>query len=316
MVKFILIWSVFSIKSSTVVLKKLYFHFLRFTKIFMRRVILRGNIILLLFCARFLCTLHLVGRAFRLKSVVATENFRCLTGQNRRINMVWISVRRLLLEEAATWGQNKVLLEQIEKCADELNAVVAPMHLARTPYILAPLHSVSDILAAMIGAKVTPGKASVVVSARADLYNQQSRDLGGLKLSYCSIHQENKILAGNLMSLITEVAAGQQNMIIFPDISPDYTTQIEGNMEAKLPCYLFGRVANLHNGVGRLSGIISAMVVFYHLEYDRNLRIHIHAPVAAKDVAKTLPVIIEDTLRKYPQDWLLWHSHSLYFINH
>ncbi|MDU7187457.1 MAG: ABC transporter, partial [Klebsiella sp.] len=26
--------------------------------------------------------------------------------------------------------------------------------------------------------------------------------------------------------------------------------------------------------------------------------------------------MIENTLRDYPQDWLLWHSHSLYFINH
>ncbi|STB68619.1 Lauroyl/myristoyl acyltransferase [Citrobacter freundii] len=282
----------------------------------MRRVIYRGNITIILICARFLCNLHVAGRSFRLQNMVARENLRCLTGQNRQINTAWISVRRILLEKAATWGQNKALLEQIQKCADELNTVVAPMHVSGTPYILAPLHTVSDIIAAMIGAKVTPGKASVVVSARADLYNQQSRDLGGLPLSYCSIHQENKILAGSLMSLITEVAAGQQNMIIFPDISPDYTEQIEGHMEAKLSCHLFGRIAKLHNGVGRLSAIISARVVFYHLEYDQTLRIHIHPPVEAKDVAETLPNIIEATLQKYPQDWLLWHSHSLYFINH
>lgn len=65
-------------------------------------------------------------------------------------------MRRRLLEEAATRGQNPKLLQQIRACADELDAVVAPLHQQKTPYILAPLHTVSDVLAAMVGACVTP----------------------------------------------------------------------------------------------------------------------------------------------------------------
>nr|WP_321573245.1 hypothetical protein [Hafnia alvei] len=56
-------------------------------------------------------------------------------------------------------------------------------------------------------------------------------------------------------------------------------------------------------------------MVFYHLYEQDGLRIHIHEPVKARDVAEKLPEVIEQALQEYPHDWLLWHSHSLYFIN-
>ncbi|CAO98059.1 lysophospholipid acyltransferase family protein [Erwinia tasmaniensis] len=316
MIRFFIVWSVFSFKNAIGTLYALRRYVSRAAIGVLRKVLRYGHIPGVLAVARLLCAMRITGRAFRLQNAVATENFRCLTGQSGRINAAWIAVRRRLLEEAATWGQNRGLLRQIQACATELDAVVAPLHREKTPVILAPLHAVSDVLAAMVAASVTPGKASVVVSSSAEIYNQRARAMGGISLSYCSIHQENKALASNLMSLIADVAAGQQNMIIFPDISPDYTVHAQGAPAAKLPCRLFGRAAKLHNGVVRLSGVISAPVVFYHLYYDRGLKIHIYPPVAAKTVANALPCIIEQTLRQHPQEWLLWHSHSLYFINH
>ncbi|EGT4254024.1 ABC transporter [Citrobacter amalonaticus] len=316
MVRFFIIWSVFSVKNSAGWLYNAKRDFSQGTLILLRKMARYLPLSALLAAAKGLCALRLLGRSFRLRNAVANENLRCLTGQTGRVDAAWIAVRRRLLEEAATWGQNPVLLQQIRACAAELDAVVAPLHQQNIPYILAPLHTVSDILAAMIGACVTPGKASVVVSSSAELYNAQTRELGGINLSYCSIHQQNKTLAGDLIGLITDVATGQQNMIIFPDISPDYTLQAEGALAAKMPCRLFGRSAKLHNGVVRLSGVIAAQVVFYHLSYDNGLHIHIHPPVSNQDVAHALPDIIESTLREYPQEWLLWHSHSLFFINH
>lgn len=316
MVRFFIIWSVFSIRNRLGQVRRLRRELSRAAMFALRKILRYGYLPAVLTVARGLCALRLAGRSFRCQHAVANENARCLTGYSGRVDAVWIAVRRRLLEEAATWGQCPALLRQIRACAAQLDAVVAPLHQQNTPYILAPLHTVSDVLAAMVGACVTPGSASVVVSASAELYNAQTRALGGVALSYCSIHQENKALAGDLMTLITDVACGRQNMIIFPDISPDYTLQAEGALAAKLPCRLFDRSAKLHNGVVRLSAVIKAQVVFYHLSYDNGLRIHIHPPVASRDVAQTLPGIIESTLRDYPQEWLLWHSHSLYFINH
>jgi maltose-binding protein MalE len=77
----------------------------------------------------------------------------------------------------------------------------------------------------MVGAGVTPGKASVVVSSSAENYTVASRKMGGVALSYCSIHQDNTSLASELMALMTNVSAGRENMIIFPDIPADYTVQ-------------------------------------------------------------------------------------------
>lgn len=316
MVRFFIIWSVFSVRNLVGRLYDARRYLSQGAMYLLRKLLRYGYLPVLLAIAKGLCALRLVGHAFRSRNAVAKENARCLTGQAGRVNAVWIAVRRRLLEEAATWGQNPALLRQIRACAAQLDAVVAPLHQQHIPYILAPLHTVSDVLAAMVGACVTPGNASVVVSSSAELYNAQTRALGGIALSYCSIHQENKALAGDLMTLITDVACGQQNMIIFPDISPDYTLQAEGALAPKLPCRLFGRSAKLHNGVVRLSGVIKAQVVFYHLSYDNGLRIHIHPPVGHRDVAGALPRIIESTLQDSPQEWLLWHSHSLYFINH
>ncbi|MGI7060675.1 ABC transporter [Citrobacter amalonaticus] len=316
MVRFFIIWSVFSFKNSAGWLYDAKRNFSQGTLILLRKMVRYLPLPALLTVAKGICALRLLGRSYRLRNAVANENTRCLIGQTGRVNAAWIAVRRRLLEEAATWGQNPALLQQIRACAAELDAVVAPLHQQNIPYILAPLHTVSDVLAAMVGACVTPGKACVVVSSSAELYNAQTRALGGIDLSYCSIHQQNKTLAGSLMELITDVATGRQNMIIFPDISPDYTLQAEGALAAKLPCRLFGRSAKLHNGVVRLSGVITAQVVFYHLSYHNGLHIHIRPPVSSQNVARELPDIIESTLREYPQEWLLWHSHSLFFINH
>lgn len=316
MVRIFILWTVFGFKNSAERIVDLRHSLSRTALFFLRRMVRYGPLPVLLVVAKGLCALRLTGRLFHLRNAVANENYRCLTGQNGRIDVAWIAVRRRLLEEAATWGQNAGLLQQIRECTAELEAVVAPLHQQKTPCILAPLHTVSDVLAAIVGASVTPGKACALVSSSAELYNARARALGGIALSYCSIHQENNALASSLMAHITEVATGQQNMIIFPDISPDYTLQAEGSLAAKLPCRLFGRSAKLHSGVVRLAGAVAAQVVFYHLSYDSRLRIHIHPPVSSLNVAGVLPRVIESTLREHPQEWLLWHSHSLYFINH
>ncbi|WP_049010439.1 ABC transporter [Citrobacter koseri] len=316
MVKFFIIWSVFSAKSSIAALYRARGVVLAWAAIPARKILHYGHMPTLLRLVCIFSTLGLGGRRYRLQSIVATENFRCLTGKTARINMAWITARRRLLEEGATRGQNRALLKQIQTCSASLDNVVAPLHHDNIPVILAPMHSVSDVLAAMVGAGITPGKASVVISSSAERFNEKMRKLGGLQLTYCSIHQQNKALASNLVSLIIDVAEGRQNMIIFPDVTPDFTLQAEGMREAKLSCALFGRAARLHQGGVRLSKMINAQVVFYNLFYDEGLKIRIHPPVKADNVASVMPEFIENTIREYPMDWLLWHSHSLYFINH
>ncbi|MGG4608404.1 lysophospholipid acyltransferase family protein [Providencia sp. Me31A] len=318
MIRFLIVWTVFSVKSSLMPFKKGYRKLSHSGVALFRGLLRRGGIAPILASANLLCRIGILGHKYRHQNKVATENYRSLIKEKGRIDARWIAVRRFILEEAATWGQSHQIMAQVQTCTFALNRVVAPLHQQKQPVVLAPLHMVSDVLATMVGAGVTPGNATVVVSSSAEQqkYNASARELGQVNLSYCSIHQDNKSLASRLMTLMTETATGQKNMVVFPDITPDYTVQTEEGMSSKLSCHLFNRAAKLHNGVVRLSNAISAQVVFYHLYYENGLKIKVYSPVAAKDVASQMPAIIESAIRNYPNDWLLWHSHSLYFISH
>lgn len=316
MIRFLVVWSVFSVRKWCAKLTSYYLPLTDVSQKTMRRMMRYIPMPLLINVVHVLCQLRLVGRKYRGRTAVATQNYRCLTGAEGQIDAGWIAMRRQLLEMGATWGQHPAALAQIQACITELDTVVAPLAAQKTPIVLAPLHCVSDILAAIVGAGVGARKASVVVSSSAESYTLASRHLGGVALSYCSIHQDNTSLASTLMTLMANVSEGQENMIIFPDIPADYTVQTHEAQSGKITCRIFGRPAKLHNGVQRFSRIVSAQVVFYHLYYQQGIKIKIYSPLTPKEVTKNLPVIIENTLRDYPQDWLLWHSHSLYFINH
>lgn len=318
MIQYLIVWTVFSVKNCLMPFKKGYKKLTHGAIALLRFLLHRGHTKTILAISRYFCKVGVFGHKYRNQNKVATANYRSLINPDGVIDAGWIAVRRFLLEEGATWGQNHQIMAQIQACTLALDKVVAPLHQQKKTIVLAPLHMVSDVLATMIGAGVTPGSATVVVSSSAEQqkYNQSAREFGGVNLSYCSIHQDNKSLASNLMTLMTEVASGQKNMIVFPDITPDFTIQTEEGMSSKLSCNLFNRAAKLHNGVVRLSSAISGQVIFYHLYYQDGIQIKIYPPVEAKQVTIQMPVIIESAIRNYPNDWLLWHSHSLYFISH
>ncbi|WMT13865.1 ABC transporter [Serratia fonticola] len=259
--------------------------------------------------------LRLSNRGERRRAFVAAANKQCLINDGRKVDFAKISQRRRLLDLASAYAGNAQLLAQLEHCQVQLNAVVEPLHRAGQPVVLAPLHMVSDVLAGMVGAGVFPGQATVVVSASAEVYQERTRQQAGINLSYCSIHDDNRAIAGNLTSAIMAAADHQRNIMIFPDISPDYTVNTNEAKTAKLRCRLFDRPANLHSGVIRIARALSAQVVSYYLYYDQGIKIHIYPPIAACNLKAKLPELIETSIVKHPEDWLLWHSHSLFFIN-
>lgn len=261
--------------------------------------------------------LGLTSHAQKNRARVGNSNYHCLLGEKRDLDLTWTRQRREILDLAATWGRSNQVRQQLARCSEQLDSVVAPLHAAGTPVILAPLHMVSDVLCGIIAANVTPGKATVIVSSsiQVETLNAQARQLGGVNLSYCSIHSDSKLIAGGLMAAIEEASALRTNIVVFPDITPDYTLNTNETRSAKFPCRLFGRPAKLHSGIIRLARMLSAQVVFYHLHYDRQIKIHIEPPVPAKALKKRMPEIIEACITRHPDDWMLWHAHSLYFIN-
>lgn len=279
-------------------------------------IIRHSNYRVVLAVAHLFCRLGFVDKELKKRASVAAANKACLIGEaGGELDYAWITRRRELLDLAATYGRNKQLLAEIDACAVRLDEIVKPLHEQGHPVILAPLHMVSDILAGMVGAKAWPGQATAIVSSSALQYNDRVREYGGVNLSYCSIHEDNKRIAGNLMDAMMEAAEHQRNIMIFPDIVPDYTINTNVVEAATYVCRLFDRPAHLHSGIIRIARAISARVVFYYLHYDKGLKIHVCDAVEAKKLSATMPVIIEESMRRHPGDWALWQQHSLFFIN-
>lgn len=259
--------------------------------------------------------LRLTSREVKLRAAVAESTRQCILKDHKEFDYIWLTQRRNLLVQAVTYGQNRRLLNQLALCSARLNEIVEPLQRAGQPVILAPLHMVSDVLATMAGAVVYPGKATVIASRSAEAHYESGQQLGGINLTYCSIHEDNKKIAGELMTSLMEAARNQRNIILFPDITPDFTQFASKNHTDKLPCRMFDRPASLHSGIVRLARTISAEVVFYHLYFDKGLKIRVHSPVSAKKLKEEMPGIVEKSIRNYSTDWMLWHSHSLFFIN-
>jgi lauroyl/myristoyl acyltransferase len=264
---------------------------------------------------RCIYVLPFVGRKLKNRAYVADANKRTLLNKQGQKGFVFATQRRLVMDMAATWGQNRQILAEIAQCRKQLNNIVEPLHMAGKPVILAPLHMVSDVLAGIVGSGLTPGKTTVIVSSSVEVFQLQARSLGGIDLDYCSIHDDNREIAGNLMEAIMEAAELKRNIMIFPDITPDYTVNTNPDGTAKMSCQLFGRSAHLHSGILRIARMLAAEVVFYHLYDDGGLKLQVFAAVNARNLKKMMPEIIETSIRQHPDDWMLWHAHSLFFIN-
>lgn len=254
-------------------------------------------------------------RRFRHRHAVALANRRSLLGEGK-LDFAWLMQRRQWLDIAAVYARNAALRKHLAHCSAQLDRVVEPLHRAGVPVLLAPMHTVSDVLATLVGAGVYPGRATVIVSGDVQAFARRApEDEWRQRLDYCSIHDDPRHIAGTLSQAMLEAAEHRRNIILFPDITPDYTLNSKQDASAKLACHLFGRPAHLHSGIVRLSRALRAQVVCYSLYFDRGICIHIEEPVAADRVGLAMPAIVERTLRRHADDWLLWHSHSLFFIN-
>ena len=94
MARFLIVWSVFSVRKWSAQLSWRYRPLTGYGQKAVRRVMRFTPMPLLLLAVRALCRLRLLGRQYRGRSAVATQNYRCLTGVEGRIDAGWIAMRR------------------------------------------------------------------------------------------------------------------------------------------------------------------------------------------------------------------------------
>lgn len=117
-------------------------------------------------------------RRFRHRQAVAEANRQSLLGDGR-LDFAWLMQRRQWLDLAAIQARNAALMEHLAQCTSQLNQVVEPLHRAGVPVLLAPMHTVSDVLATLVGAGVYPGRATVIVSGDAQTLARRAPEGNG-----------------------------------------------------------------------------------------------------------------------------------------
>ncbi|EAO9906877.1 TPA: ABC transporter [Salmonella enterica] len=285
--------------------------FLFTTRVF----ISKGYINELMIITKFLCKLKVIKFWKNDLDVVAEENFKCLMGKKPAVSLTWSQVRRILLDEGATWARDKEIEKQITDCAKILDDYVSGLKKKGDTVILAPLHFLSDTIATVIASRISPKVSTVIVSNGAEKYREVCSNIESGKLNFCSIHQGNNDFSMGLIPVINDVMEGKQNIIIFPDIPVDYTKTVSNLSGYKFNCKIFNRAASLHTGVIRLSKILSATVVFFYIYYDDGIKINILKSVKKDELKHDIHRIIEDAIKTNPEQWLLWNNYSLFYTH-
>lgn len=226
----------------------------------------------------------------------------------------WVHVRRVFLEKCIIDYNAQEFNQDFLSMINELNGIIANVKKDGTPVILAPLHMVSDLLAVFVASKASQCKTTVIISAGAHKLTQKDFSHRGVNLHYCSIHQSKYNFAEKMTILLDEVIAGDNNLIIFPDIIPSYSTHNADTLNgSRLTCRMFNRAASIHAGIIKLSKMTKAKVIPFYLSYGNSFSIHVYSPVCHLKIAEELPRILESAILNNSDDWLLWHYKKLYF---
>ncbi len=126
MARFLIVWSVFSVRKWSAQLSWRYRPLTGYGQKAVRRVMRFTPMPLLLLAVRALCRLRLLGRQYRGRSAVATQNYRCLTGVEGRIDAGWIAMRRQLLETGATGDSTRPSWPRCRHARESLTPLSLP----------------------------------------------------------------------------------------------------------------------------------------------------------------------------------------------
>ncbi len=259
----------------------------------------------------------LFNRSYGMNNSFRQTHYNILGYHSEITHHVCVIQQRIL--KNALIHENKQLLNQLENCADDIRNYINENELS-SQIIFAPLHTVSDIIQTTIAALVTK-KPAVVVSvyeSMAALDAKQNNNLQGI-----SIEQFNpESMTGNSGSafhdIVSSLLENKKNLVIFPDAIPECTTRFANKKMKTYPVKMFGNNCELHTGLPVFSRLLKQNALFFSINFDHknNLNINIIDCIGHKEMELRMPQLVEDCIRKYNNEWTLWHYTSFFSYNY
>ena len=222
--------------------------------------------------------------------------------------------RKKCLEKSGYHGEPG-LIAHIRDCGQTLRDYVAATCPGR-PLIFAPLHTVSDRIAAAV-CSLGPARHATVVSAyAADALGKDemhSVALLGTKLDRLMVAD---LKAAEFRRRIKAVSEGRSHLVVFPDALPEFTSAMAGRPMRTRKIDIFKRPGRLHAGLEVLSKASKAVVVYFALYEARGcLRIDVLGSLNWDGIASSGASMIEEGIRRHWRFWLLWRCRSLFYMN-
>jgi len=264
---------------------------------------------------RPLATIRAVLGASLVSDEVARANAAFLLGIKMRKHhhgALW--ARKQCLEKSA-YHCEPTLIADIRDCGKMLRSYVAEVCPGR-PVIFAPLHTVSDRIAAVV-CTLGPARHAAIVSA----YIAGTSGKDELNIVAAVGGRLDRLVAADLKGAelrhhIRAVTEGRVNLVVFPDALPEFTNAMAGRSMRTRKIEIFRRHGRLHTAVEMLSRTSNAVAVYFALhEAEGRLGIDILGHLNCSEIESSEASIIEAAVCKHWRFWLLWHCGSLFYMN-
>lgn len=258
------------------------------------------------------------ARTHRARASIWRENLESISKVECNIDYPELMRRRRLLE-SAFYHSDAELAAMMADCAAKLsiarNSVIDDGFVP----VFAPFHFCSDIIATIIATMVPPIRCHAYSIYEWDYFAScapgQVERLNAFKASLPQCHPDAP--SAQQRALFKELRAGLANVLIFPDILPQFTSSFLGRVMRTCTVRLFERNARLHCGVEEIAriagGKTGGKIIPYYIYWQEN-KLNIRIFESCENMNE-LASHFELALRECGEQWILWHFSSVFYFN-
>lgn len=250
-----------------------------------------------------------------LERVSKKNKFFALGSSNERSvfehSLLW--QKKTFLDKCLYFYNNQLTSELIS-AANKLQSEVDIIKADGFPVILAPLHTVSDVV---VGTLCSYIKAdNILIISNHDYHSIGPEEEAKLKVQKMQLINPKHLSVTVLKKIIKKIKTHESVFVIYPDVPPEVTWKLSRKSMRTYDCSLFYRKARLHSGLAEMAKMAKAKVLFFCLhDQEGILDVEILGALSWDVITERSPDLIEQSIRRYSSQWLLWHTPSLFYFN-